>query len=76
MVDLGSTLPLFCRGIYSLVSLEAAAAQPIPALLGIRPEKSVSHQLALSIAAGWIPAWKGVFHSQSALSGGLGALAS
>jgi hypothetical protein len=38
---------------------------PQPDPWRVRPGKSASRQLVQCIAAGWIPAWKGVYHSKS-----------
>ena len=44
--------PVVRGGTYSLVSLQVPDVQTLPALAGIRPEKSASHQPAQCIAAG------------------------
>jgi hypothetical protein len=57
----GSYSPLVRGGICSLLSLQAATAQLVPALLGIRPGKSPSRQMGQCVAGGGIPAWEGRF---------------
>ena len=49
-----------------LVSLEAAAAQPIPALFGIRPDKSASHRQSWRLAG--FRRGKGVFRCAPGLN--------
>jgi hypothetical protein len=41
---------------------------PQPDLSRVRPGKSASRQLVQCIAAGWVPAWKGVYRAESIVS--------
>jgi hypothetical protein len=67
----GKYSPVVCRGIYSLVSLEADAAQPIPALPGIGL-KAASPSTGAEQHCGWADSGAGrAFHPLPSLSGGL-----